>query len=372
MNGPAGRRVWIAIAFVVGGLVALNLLAQGLDRAIGGDQPGGATGSSYATAPAGLAAFSSLLAHYHHDVTRQRGSIIDQALPVDGTAFVLEPSELTADEAAVLLQFATAGGRLVVGGTSPFYLRNLRDKPPKWRPAGATSWTEVDPSLGNVRDIEGAGVGSWSSPGSGRALVGGGDFALLTRDQVGQGEILFLADVSPLENANLAIADNAAFGLALAGDADRPIVFPEGVHGYGSKRGLAAIPDRWKVSLILVALAALAFVWSRARRFGPPDKTSRDLPPARAEYVQALSISLERTHEHAGALAPAQRWTRARVVARAGLGAHADDDEIARAARSFGCTDEEIAALLAPVSGDASVMALGRAVTRVSGNGRMQ
>jgi hypothetical protein len=372
VNGRAGRPVWIAIAFVVGGLVALNLLAQGLDRAIGGDQPGGATGSSYATAPAGLAAFSSLLAHYHHDVTRQRGSIIDQALPVDGTAFVLEPSELTADEAAVLLQFATAGGRLVVGGTSPFYLHNLRDNPPKWRPAGATSWTEVDPSLGNVRDIEGAGVGSWSSPGAGRALVGGGDFALLTRDQVGRGEIFFLADVSPVENANLATADNAAFGLALAGDASRPIVFPEGVHGYGATRGLAAIPDRWKVSLILVALAALAFVWSRARRFGPPDSTSRDLPPARAEYVQALSISLERTHDHAGALAPAQRWTRARVVSRAGLGAQANDDEVARAARSFGCADEEIAALLAPVSGDASVMALGRAVTRVSGNGRMQ
>src|SRR5439155_492659 len=161
---------------------------------------------------------------------------------------------------------------------------------------------------GNVRELQGAGVGSWASTGSGVGIVvGDAGTALLTRDQVGRGEIYFLADVSPLENAYLGNGDNAAFGLALAGDAGRPVVFAEGVHGYGASRGLAAIPDRWKVALILVALAALAFAWSRARRFGPPDQSRRELPPARAEYVQALSISLERTRDHAGALAPARR-----------------------------------------------------------------
>ncbi|HEY5077459.1 MAG TPA: DUF4350 domain-containing protein [Acidimicrobiia bacterium] len=377
-TGPARstsavRRRWIAVAIVVGGLVVVDLLAQGLDRAVGGDQPGGATGSSYATAADGLAAYSSLLSHYHYGVERQRGSIAHQQPPADATVFVLEPSDLTVDGAATLLQFVTAGGRLVVGGESPFYLRNLRDTAPQWQAAGTTSWTEIDSSLGNVRDIEGTGVGSWSSSGSGRALVGRDGFALLTRDQVGRGEIFFLADASPLENASLATADNAAFGLALAGgDARRPVVFAEGVHGYGASRGLAAIPDRWKVALILVALAALAFVWSRARRFGPPDRRGRDLPPARAQYVQALSVSLERTRDHAGALGPAQRWACARVAARAGLGANADTEELARAARSFGCAPDEIAALLAPVSDDASVLALGRAVARVGGNGRMQ
>ncbi|HEY5173876.1 MAG TPA: DUF4350 domain-containing protein, partial [Acidimicrobiia bacterium] len=260
-SSSAVRRRWIAVAIVVGGLVVVDLLAQGLDRAVGGDQPGGATGSSYATAGGGLAAYSSLLSHYHYGVEHQRGSIAQQQPATDATMFVLEPSDLTVDDAASLLQFVTAGGRLVVGGESPFYLRNLRDTAPQWQPAGATSWTEVDPALGSVRDVEGAGVGSWSSSGSGRALVGRDGFALLTRDQVGRGEIFFLADVSPLENANLATADNAAFGLALAGgDARRPVVFAEGVHGYGASRGLAAIPDRWKVALILVAVAALAFV----------------------------------------------------------------------------------------------------------------
>ena len=63
-------------------------------------------------------------------------------------------------------------------------------------------------------------------------------------------------------------------------------LFAEGVHGYGESRGIAAIPSRWKWALFALAAAALAFVWSRARRFGPPDRASRALPPARADGVE--------------------------------------------------------------------------------------
>jgi Domain of unknown function (DUF4350) len=364
------RRLWSTIAVVVGGLILVNLVAQGIDRAVGGDQPGGTTGSSYATAPDGLAAFNALLSHYGHDVEQRRGSLADHPLPPDATVFVIDPVSLTADDDGTLLQFVTGGGRLVIGGRLPFYLRNLRDQPPTWQRAGETSWVHIDPSFGDVRDIEAEGIGSWSAPGRGRVVVGTGTFALVTHERVGAGEIFFLADASPLHNEFLGTGDNAAFGLALAGDTTRPVVFPEGTHGYGASRGLSAIPDRWKVALVLVAVAALAFVWSRARRFGPPDRIARDLPPARAEYVRALSITLERTHDPAGALLPAQRWARARLAARAGLGAQPNDEALSRAARSFGLSSEETLALLAPVSDDASILALGRAVARVGGDGR--
>ncbi len=367
------RRIWTVVAIVAAAIVVVNLVAQGLDRAVGGDEPGGAAGSSYATAPDGLAAFGSLLTHYGRRVTQQRGSIADDPPPETATAFVLEPSELTSNDAEALLQFVSAGGHLVVGGKSPFYLHNLSDAPPTWQPSGASSWITVDPSFGRVREIDGAGAGAWAAPGRGRTIVGTNELALVTRDSVGQGEIYYLADGSPLENAYLSSGDNAAFALALAGGADRPVVFAEGVHGYGARRGLAAIPDRWKVALVLVGVAALAFVWSRARRFGPPDRVARDLPPARAVYVNAISISLERTRDRAGALAPAQRFARERLVRRAGLGSAADDHALAGAARSFGCTDDEIDALLDPIDNDASILALGRAVARVGGgDGRMQ
>jgi len=83
--------------------------------------------------------------------------------------------------------------------------------------------------------------------------------------------------------------------------------------------------------------------------------------------VRALSVSLQRTKDHAGALAPAQRWARARVAARAALGANPTDEEFVRAARTFGCSTEEITALLTPVSDETSILALGRAVARVGG-----
>ncbi len=84
-------------------------------------------------------------------------------------------------------------------------------------------------------------------------------------------------------------------------------------------------------------------------------------------------MSLERTRDHAASLAPAQAWARTRVAARAGLGGTVNDDDLGRAARSFGCTEDEVAALLAPVTDTASILALGRAVARVAGrNGRTQ
>jgi hypothetical protein len=367
----AGRRLWLGVVVVVAGVILVNLLAQGLDRAVGGNNPGGVAGSSFATGSDGLAAYATLLGRYGHHVESTRGTIEPGGLAPDETVFVLEPTEVTDDDAATLLQFVAGGGRLVVGGESPFYLGNLRDSPPRWQIEGDRTWTQIDRSFPTVHEIDGAGLGSWSDPGSGRPVVGVDSFALLTREAVGRGEIFFLADASPLENFSLGNADNAAFALALAGDARRPVVFPEGVHGYGASRGWSAIPTRWKIALALVAVAAVAFAWSRARRFGPPDQQSRALAPARAEYVRALSVSLERTHDPGRALAAARHWARTRVAARAGLGPAPTDDQLAPAARSFGCTPEEVNALLAPPADDATALALGRAIVRIGGNRRM-
>src|SRR5262249_20165413 len=156
------------------------------------------------------------------------------------------------------------GGRLVVGGADPFYVRSLRDRAPKWSPAGTRYYREIDPVLGNVRVVETAARGSWESTGSGRPVASDGPTVLATGEHVGLGTIFFLADASPLENAHLARADNAAFALGLAGDAPRPVVFVEGVHGFGEHRGLSALPDAWKAALALLALAAAVFAWSRA------------------------------------------------------------------------------------------------------------
>jgi hypothetical protein len=359
------RTIVILVVTLIAGVIVVNLLAAGLDRAVEGNQPGGVTDSSYATGGDGLAAYASLLTHYDYSVSQQRGAIASSPPDPDATFMLFEPSVVTHDDEAALLEFVTNGGRLVVGGRDPFYLGGLRDNPPEWTSDGRNVWFATDTSFGNVRSVAAAGVGAWDKPGSSHVVIGSNDRSLLNEERVGQGTILYLADVSPLQNDYLDQADNAALGLALAGPTNRPVVFAEGSHGYGNERGLAAIPTRWKWALGVFALAALAFIWSRARRFGPPDRPARDLPPARAEYVRSLSTTLERTHNRPGSFAPVQRWTRDRISARAGLAPDANDEAIAAAAKSLGCSDAEVRAVLNPTMNDDEALALGRVVARV-------
>ena len=360
------RKVGIVIAAIVGIVIALNLVAGGIDRAVGGREPSGVDGSSYGTQDTGLAGLTGLLARYGHPVTRARGAPAGLAFNPADTVFVVEPTTLTEADNARLLEFVSAGGRLVIGGSDPFYVRSLRDHAPSWNPDGIRIYRQVDPRLGNVRAVSTAANGSWDDPGAGTIIVHEGLTTLLTAERVGRGGIFFLADASPLENAYLAEADNAAFALGLAGDDGKRVVFVEGVHGFGESRGLGALPTGWKVALALVALAAVVFAWARGRRFGGPDRPARELPPARAEYVRALAVSLERTHDPEHALAPMQQWARGRIAQAAHLTPDATPELIDRAAIALGCDQAERSAVWYPATDDESALALGRLVARLS------
>ncbi len=267
---------------------------------MGGSQPGGANGSSYATAPAGLAAFSTLVAQYGHAVVRFNQPIADATLPPNATVFVLEPTSLTGADSDALLEFVDEGGRLVVGGAAPFYLRNLSDDPPTWSPAGATTWTGVDPSFGAVATIAAAGTGSWSTTGAGHALVdSGGGAALLTEQAVGRGQILFLADPSPLENQFLPTADNAAFAFGARRRREPTGRVPRRRtrvrHEPGLRRDPCALEDRararraGRVGVRLVARPPLRSARSRRAR-----------PSARARRVRAGAVDQSRTYARTG------------------------------------------------------------------------
>jgi hypothetical protein len=370
-TGPAtgesktGRRSAIIAIVVIGAIIALNVLAQGLDRAVGGNEPSGVPGSSYGTQSTGLAVASSLFTRFGHPVLRQRGSLAEATLDPGTTMFVIEPQTLTQEDDATLLEFVSRGGRLVIGGSDPFYLRRLRDRPPEWDPNGRESYTEITPSLG-ARRVAAAGNGVWTRRGSGTVLAHTGAAALLTHENVGQGEIFFLADASPLENSYIGRADDAAFALGLAGPASRPVTFAEGTHGFGEERGFSAIPTAWKVSLLILAGAAVVLAWSRSRRFGPPDRPSRDLPPPRAEYVRALAVTLERARDPGGALAPLQEWTRLHIAQRAHLRSDASPEDIDRAAITLGFSEAERAAIWYPPTDDNTALALGQLVSRLS------
>jgi hypothetical protein len=224
-----------------------------------------------------------------------------------------------------------------------------------------------------------AGRGYFSDIGATDVLVGDAQNALMTQSRVGKGTVVFVADSSPFQNHLLATADNAALALALAGEPDRTVVFPEGVHGYGPSRGIAAIPNDWKIALAGLAIAGLTLMWARGRRLGPPEDDSRRLPPPRAAYVDAVGSALARTRRPDASLEIVARRVREHIDARAvpgadgaaGATAELDRAEFARRAHAVGMSEAEIDAVLAPIT-DESVIALGRALSRVEQSTRRE
>ncbi|HET9730531.1 MAG TPA: DUF4350 domain-containing protein, partial [Acidimicrobiia bacterium] len=372
LSERATRATALVILALVGGLLLLNLLAQGLDQAVGGSRPSGVPGSSYATTESGLNAYASLLTHFGFGVIRARGAISKHTFDAAQTMVVLEPEGMSGDDTAALADFVQRGGRLVIGGSQPYYLRGLSsDAPPHWVPDGETRYAEISPDLNDIHSVAAAGTGAWSELGVATSLVHSGNKTLLARQRVGAGEILYLADVSPIENARLGSDDdNAALGLALAGSPNTTVEFAEGVHGYTTSRGWRAIPTRWKYALLGLAVAGLLLITARAWRFGAPDRPNRKLAPARAEYVRALAMSLERTRAPESAFEPMRRYARARVVARTALPPDAGDELVDRNADALGCTVAERAALFRPVHGEADALALGALVARVGSDRR--
>jgi hypothetical protein len=358
-------RGWKVGLSVAAGVVLFNLLLVGL-RSLSGGTPGGPTSSSYATGSDGDAAYASLLARAGHRVDRSRRTPSEELdlLDPQSTVFLLDPPFVARKDAEALRTFVGSGGRLVLAPGDGSWLDWIVDRPPVWSRAGIERARALAPApeVAGVSAVSAAGRGTWSDARSTLPLLGGPAGAVAAVATQGSGHIVLLADASPLQNAYLAREDNAAFALDAAGPASRRVVFLETYHGYGRASGLSAIPARWTTALLLGSFAALVFMASRVRRFGPPEADARQLPPPRAHYVESLAATLTRARDRDEALAPLRAEVRRRVAARSGLRADADDAALAAAATRLGLDADEVRA----VTGGSDELALGRALARTA------
>lgn len=268
--------------------------------------PGGPPGSSYATAPAGAAAYAELLARDGRAVTRVREPLA-RAGRIE-TLVVLAPPHMTPEDAREIGRRVRAGMRLVAGGGATGWLRDVVGDPPA-KGAGAPGPARVvarAPETEGIRSVAFGAGGAWARPGQADPLLAtdAGPVAVAARE--GAGRVVLLADPTPMLNGALAEADDAAFALAAAGPAGRPVAFLETVHGY-ERTGLGALPGRVRWALAGLALAALLLVWSLARRLGPPEDEERDLAPPRRDYAEALAAALAASGDDEGLRAEAGR-----------------------------------------------------------------
>ena len=366
---PVGVR---AIAVVVGLIVGVNVVLAALESAVG-REPGGPTSSSYATAPSGMAAYADLLKARGHPVARIRTSLDRAPLDPAATVIVADPDGATDAEAGALADFVLRGGRLVVTGSeAESVVRDLPTGDLRWasQEAGRAVPVAPVPEVAGVSVVRTSGRGSWGRAGATVPVLAADGRVLATVGAFGAGRVVLLANASPWQNRLLDEDDNASFALAAAGEAGRPVLFAERHHGYGTGGGLGAIPGRWKWALVVAAVAALAMMWSRGRRLGPPEDVERTFPPPRRAYVDALAISLARTGQRAEAIRPLQDAARRRLERRAGLPAGADDIMLRGAAARLGVPDETVDAVLGPVSGDHDVLAVARAHALLEGGGQ--
>ena len=354
---------------IAAALVALNLVLA-FARSLTGGSPGGPPSSSYATGPAGVAAYAELLERSGQRVGRLRRSVAEATLDPRETLILLDPGFVGGDDADALRRFVDDGGRLLVSGAVDSWLDRLLSQAPDWSAEPVRSPTVLAPvpELAGVRRVTTGGRGSWTGGGP-LPVLGSEERALLSvAGGDGDGGLLLLADTSPLQNRLLDEGDNARLGLALAGPNGRPVRFLESFHGYGEATGLRAVPARWWAAFGLVLAAAVVLMLARGRRLGPAQLPARDLPPPRRVYVESLGGVLARIRRKERAIEPVRARALALLADRARLGASPSPDELRAAGERLGLPPDDLDALFAP--GREDVVAVGRALARLARESR--
>ena len=349
------RSPWVVVGILAAVLVAVNVGLRELDQRT--RSPGGPASSSFATAPDGVAAYAELLRRFDVQVLRLREPLEETELDPATTLVLLEPDELTGADGRSVRSFLESGGRLVAGGDPAGWLDQVIPRPPIWGPSAPGDARAV--GVADADAVHTAGEGAWEEA-VGIVLVEAGGRPVVLERHLGQGTAILVADPSPLQNRLLGEADNAALALALAGE--RPVLFAEHVHGYGPASGLGAIPERWWWAFGGLALAALLFALASGRRLGPAELPSRELPPARVEYAEALASQLVKLRPREDAVQAARRVARARVVNALGLPPDASDAELGARAAMRGFDPDAVEAVLGSGGGQEDLLAVGHAL----------
>jgi hypothetical protein len=361
-EGRRIRRILIGLAIVV---VVGNLATFVVGRFIQGERVPGPAGSSYVTTALGTAAVAELFAAEGLEVTRLRAPYTSDRLDPNDVLVLVEVglASLTDSESRVIGDFVEEGGRIVLAGPDPGGLFAAMGKDPgdlpSWTANGPTSASSsldgVDqvPLEGRGQLIDGVGVTS---------ILHGDEGEVVAVDwQEGDGEVIWLADPTPLLNQGLADGDSAGLAMSLA-DA-RDVVFDEYRHGFGGESFWQLLPENWAGTLLLLGVAVLAGLIAYSRRLGPPEDTERQLQPERGAYVESVAAILGRTGPVRESIEPVRLRVRRLLIQRAGLAPDATDDELRVAAGNAGVAPEEVGAALDPLGDPVKA---GKALARLS------
>jgi len=335
----------LGIAAVVVVVLGLLFLARGDDRG-GYLDPRG-------TNPDGARALLELVGALGGETEIVRGV----PGPDVDTALVLV-DQATEEERDALLDWAEAGGRLVVadpfsaltpvvvGGDGVAFDASLGD------------WLRVDAGVCDIAALADVGTlrlrsrSDYVVADGERSCVGSGASAFVVERPLGSGAVVAVGAVEPFLNRALATDDNAllAAGLLVPSPGTR-FAFVEGFEGLldgeTSLWGLVAPGVRW--GLLLAIVAAVVFAVGRSRRLGRPVLEPLPVELRGAELVVAVGNALERNQEAGAAAERIRAEARRRIAARHGLPPDCQPTVLASVvADRHGVPPEELLAALVP------------------------
>ncbi len=163
---------------------------------------------------------------------------------------------------------------------------------------------KVFAALPGVQALETSSSLSLHGPGllDAVAVFERGPAPVVARRSLGKGELWLLSNPELFFNERLASADNLALLVNLAGEG-RPVFFDEGYHGLAEPEGALGLLRRWGFgpALCLLGLLFAAWFWRRAVTLGPP-AAFRDVRTESVDLVQALARLYQRALRREDAL----------------------------------------------------------------------
>jgi hypothetical protein len=317
------------------------------------------------TAPSGFAALVSFLQENGHKVTSDARSLVDLGDAGGGTLLVTN-HVLSAAENRRVQQLVRAGWLLIViGGDSLETLRPLAGSAISWTSSGPTTYF-VSPNSSSASGVDTVvtdGAGTFTDIGDATAVLGDNGAILAATAAVGAGRVDFIADTSVFANARLADADNAVFALDVFGRSRVRVAIASANESSGS--GLGVLPGSWQVALLILLLAWLTWIFSRAKRLGSPDVVDERLvAPPRRSYVDSLATLLERAKDPAPVGAELTHLLRRRLGGQVGSGL-ASDEDFGRAVQQAGLSEQEVAMMLSTVTNERDLVAVTKATTQL-------
>ncbi|MDQ2871570.1 MAG: DUF4350 domain-containing protein [Candidatus Eremiobacteraeota bacterium] len=320
------------IAFVIGGIVTLALLAIA-----GEGQPGQAPSvySTYDFGRNGYAALSELLRRENRTAGQfeRPASLLDgvRTLVVSGQAPLDQPVGLTPGDVDALAAWVRAGGHLVLLGRVAMPSSKLELPKLAAVTAPVHLAVAVEPALqrAHIRRVAGTfdAVFSRSAKKRARELLAANGKPVALEYAFGRGRITAIGDASIFANVHLARADNARFAYAMLDSS--PVAFDERVHGYVQGRSFwSALPASVHTAIWLTCAIVLLGLIGANIRFAPALQPEQSDERDTSAYIDSMARLFQRGGAASRALHDCIEGALRPLRVRAGLGPNAGIDQI--------------------------------------------